>query len=359
MRPAGRRRTVHIDGREVFAPPLVADVDNAFGGVEHAVPGVAGRQHAVEHIDAAADALQNIFRRTDAHEVAGFVGGQYSSDQLGHGVHILHGFAHRQTADGVAFAAEGGDRFGRGPAQIGVGAALHDGEKSLRITVLRPGTVETLHTAGQPAVGQLHGLFSVIVLAGVRRTLVEGHDDVGADGALDVHHAFRRERVFGAVDVALEGDAFLFDLAPMRQRVHLKAAAIGQDRSLPAIEAVQTAGFLQHLQAGAQVKVIGVAQTNLCLNVVDQLMLMHCLDRGRRTDGHEDRCLNRAVIGLDAPGAGAGLGVGMLERESQTCGKLRKGFSKGLAVFRKKMEANPALNHSKLPFLCNFRIDFC
>ena len=212
--------------------------------------GVAGGQHAVEHIDAQGNTFQDVDRRAHAHQVAGLILGQDLADQVGHVVHIFGRLAYRQSADGVGFAVEARDGFGGGSPQIGIGAALHNGEERLEITVETLLLVEMLAAALQPAMGHLHGVFGVAIIARVGRAFVKGHDDIAADGSLDIDGFFRREEVAGAVDMRLKGNALFFDLPVVTQRVNLVAAAIGQNGLVPAVEAVQPAGFFQHLRAG-------------------------------------------------------------------------------------------------------------
>ncbi len=311
MGRAGVYRALRIYRRKIVPPFVVADIDDAFAGIHHAVPCIPGRQNAVEHIDAPRDSFQYIFRRTDAHQVARFVFRQNFGNQFRHGIHILRRFADGESADGVAFPAEGSDGFCGYFAQFRVGTALYNREKSLAIPVYRFRAIKSLDTARQPAVGEFHRLFGVVPFAGVGCTLVECHDDIRSDHTLDVHHAFRGEGVFGAVDMALEGHTFFLDFAPVRERMYLVPAAVGQDRALPAVEFVQTARFLQHLQTGPEVQVVGIAEANLRLDIVAEFVLVYGFYGGGSTDGHEDRGFDRAVVGLDEAGAGGGLGVGI------------------------------------------------
>ena len=308
---AGVYRTLRVDGRKIIAPFAVADIDNAFAGVHHAVPRIAGRQYAVEHIDTPRNAFQNVFRRTDAHQVTRLVFGQNGGNQFRHGIHIFCRFADGEPADSIAFPLERGDGFGRYFAQFRVGAALYNREKGLLITVHGVRIVKSFDAARQPAVGEFHRLFGIIPFAGVRRTLVESHNDIGANHTLYIHHTFRGKVVFGAIDMALKRDAFFFDLAPVRQRMHLVSAAIRQDRPLPAVELMQSACFLQHLQSGPQVQVVGIAEAYLRLDVVAEFVLVYGFYRGGGADGHEYGGFDRAMVGLDEAGAGGGVGVGM------------------------------------------------
>ena len=57
--------------------------------------------------------------------------------------------------------------------------------------------------------------------------------------------------------------ALLGDLADLGQAHHLEAAGVGEDRPVPAHEAVQAAEPRDALGAGAQHQVIGVAEDDV------------------------------------------------------------------------------------------------
>ena len=160
--------------------------------------------------------------------------------------------------------------------------------------------------------GQAEALLCVFVVACSGRTLVEGHDDVCADAALDVHHLLGRKGVSAAVDVALEGAAFFRQLADAGKRKHLEAAAIGQDWAVTSVEAVQSASLFQYLCARTQVKMIGVAKDDLSPNVLFEVADGDALHASHRADGHEDGRLYLTVVGRDESGAGIRLRVSML-----------------------------------------------
>ncbi len=184
-----------VNGRKISLPFLVSDIDDPFRSIEHPVPGVAGRQHAVEHINSPGDAFQNIFGRPDPHEVAGFVFRENFCHQFCHCIHILRRFAYGESAYSVALAPMSSDGFGRDFSQLRIGAALNDWEKSLLVAINRFGVVEAFDATLQPAMCEAERFFGVLEIARVGRTLIEGHNNVGADDALDVHHIFWRENV--------------------------------------------------------------------------------------------------------------------------------------------------------------------
>src|SRR5438105_2935614 len=87
----------------------------------------------------------------------------------------------------------------------------------------------------------LHGLPRICLVRWVGRAFIEGHDDIGADLPLDIHHGFGREDMTGAVDVGLEFDSIGSYAAQARQAENLESAAVGEQRAVPALEAVEPA----------------------------------------------------------------------------------------------------------------------
>ena len=108
----------------------------------------------------------------------------------------------------------------------------------------------------------------------------------------------------------LKLDAIGRDPAQFGQRKHLKAAAIGQDRSIPTHEPVQSARLLNHIQPGPNHKVVRVAEDNL---------RTECTKFGRRrrlrADSHECRRFHRAVGRCQAADTGGSLRVGVQKFE--------------------------------------------
>ena len=103
----------------------------------------------------------------------------------------------------------------------------------------------------------------LVARGGIGEALVEHHGDVRAEPRLDVDGALGRQQMPGAVEVRLELGAFLGDHAPLGEAEDLEAAAVGQDRPVPADEAVQAAAPRDQLVAGAEKEVIGVAEDDL------------------------------------------------------------------------------------------------
>ena len=257
-----------VDGVEAGFPLFVFNVDGAVGSEEKSVAAVAGGHYAVEHVNAAFDGFENVGRSADAHEVAWAVEGKDGVDNFNHLVHGFGGFAHGEAADGVAFGVFGGYVFGRLTAEVGIFAALDDGEEALVVAVEGLGGVEAVDAAVEPAVGELHGVFGVAVVGLAGSALVEGHDDVGSDDTLNVHYPFGGEEVAAAVDVGAEGAALVGDFAVFGKRENLKAAAVGEQRAFPTVEAVEATGSAEDVETGTQVEMVGVAEYDLGVDVV-------------------------------------------------------------------------------------------
>jgi hypothetical protein len=131
-------------------------------------------------------------------------------------------------------------------------------------------------------------LFSAYQLARPGRTLIEGHADVRADGALRIHHAFRGEEVFAAVDVAAEAHAFFGDLADVAERMHLEAAAVREDRASQPLNLCSPPACSSTSMPGPQVEVVGVAEHDRRIEVVPQLARMWtAFTAPKCTHGHE------------------------------------------------------------------------
>ena len=188
-------RALGINGAELLRPLRVADIDRSVAREELAVASVTGRHNAVEHIDTAGNVLQQVDRRTDAHQVAGLVFGEDAIGKLDHLVHLLRGLPDGKATDGIPFSAERSHEFGSSRTQLGVDTALHDGEEALMIVVVWIGLIDALHTATQPVFGERQRLLRIVEVRIARATFVESHDDIRTDDTLDIHHTLGGEEV--------------------------------------------------------------------------------------------------------------------------------------------------------------------
>ena len=162
-----------------------------------------------------------------------------------------------------------------------------------------------LGTAG-PAQGQVHRLLGARAIGGMLGALVEGHDDVGAEGDLDLHRLLGREDVRGAVEMRAKRDAFFADLAQLAEAEDLESAGVGEHGAIPRHEAVESAKLADVLVSGPQIEMVSVAENDLGAQFFEDVLGngLHC---GDGANGHEDRRFDLAMRGDDASGAGAAI----------------------------------------------------
>ena len=91
-----------------------------------------------------------------------------------------------------------------------------------------------------------------------------------------------------AVEVRPEARAVFVDGPPRGQAEDLIAAAVGEDRPLPADERVQPAAARDEIVAGPQIQVIGVAEQDLGAERFE-IAMRDALHGALRADRHERR----------------------------------------------------------------------
>ena len=109
--PARRAVALLVDRLLVELVLLVFEVDRAAPREELAVACVARRHHTVKKVHAARHALDDVRRRTDAHEIARLILRHIGLDRVDDVVHCLRRLADREAADGVAVTVELCDLF--------------------------------------------------------------------------------------------------------------------------------------------------------------------------------------------------------------------------------------------------------
>ena len=261
----------------------VAHVENALPreGARRATG--TGGHDAIEHVHATRHRAEQIVRRADTHQIARLVGGQRGGGVVERGVHRLLPLAHRETADGVSFEADFGQGVDGLQALIAEHAALHDAELAIALT-RHKGSAR----AGGPAHRKLHRIARLLLGGRKRRAFVERHGDGGIKLVLDLRGNLRRQPMLAAVDVRLERDTFLVQLAQPGQGHHLKPAGIRQNRPRPIHHLVQPAQGRHAVGTGAQHQMIGVAQDQLRPGGADRIR-HHRLYCARRANWHENR----------------------------------------------------------------------
>ena len=300
------------DGAGILHVLLVEQVDLPFPGEQVAVAGVSGGHDAVEEVHAHVDGLQDVAGGTYAHEVAGLILGHMRLHHVDDAVHILGGFTHGKTADGVTLTGDLGDSLHMLDAEILICAALVDAEEHLIFVDGLGEAVETVHLNAatlQPADGTGGGLLDVLIGGGVLHALIKGHGDGGGQVGLDLHALLGAHKDALAVDVGGKSHAFFGDLAERCQREYLETAAVGEDGTGPIHELVESAHIMDQLVAGTIVEVVGVGQLDLTVNVIEQFNGGDtALDGGAGTHVHENGGLDVTVNGVEHASAGASVG---------------------------------------------------
>jgi len=139
--------------------------------------------------------------------------------------------------------------------------------------------------------------------ARVRRTFVEGHDDVGADFALGLHHGFGRELVAAAVQQALEFHAVFGDVAKILEAPDLESTAVREHRAVPAHEFLHAAHLGHKFRAWAQVQVVRIRENDLRLHFA-QVPRRKSLYTRKSAHRHKNRCFHDTMRRVEPTAAG-------------------------------------------------------
>jgi len=264
---------VGVGGELVFSELAVFDVHagEAGGGCvgeEESVAGGASGDDAVHHVDTHAGVLDDFVGVADAHDVAGFVGGQVGQSLGDYLPSQFTRFSDGEAADGVA--VETGTRvihfdeaLGGFAAEVGVHASLDDAEEALGgglaggvVQLAVPGDAvlvgaEMVEGAAGPEHGDAEAFAGAGFVGGVLGAFVEGHADVCAEGDLDIHGVLGGKHVGAAVEVGAEADALVGEFAELVEGEDLESAGVCEHGAGPGDELVQSAEALDELVAGA------------------------------------------------------------------------------------------------------------
>ena len=142
----------------------------------------------------------------------------------------------------------------------------------------------------------LRRIASAIDFALVRQgdDVVELHGDVAAELFLNGDGLFGRELDAVAVDVRAKDGALLVDRRPVGEAEDLKAAAVGEDRAVPAHDRVQPAEGGDRVRPRAEQQMIRVGEDHLRAGFA-QAAGVDALHRGLRADRHERRHVDGAM----------------------------------------------------------------
>ena len=189
--------------------------------------------------------------------------------------------------------------------QLFIHAALNDPKEGIL-------TLPSASGALRPAHRQPHGIRRLLLARRVSRAFVERHRDVGIQHLLDAHRFLGREEQAIAVDRRGKLHAVLRQFSHRGQGKNLEAPRVGEDRLVPAHEAVQAAVLADHLESRPQPEVEGIAEDDLRAER-GELVGRHGLHRAVGADRHEGRRVDTAVRELERAAAGLAIGVQDLE----------------------------------------------
>ena len=97
--------------------------------------------------------------------------------------------------------------------------------------------------------------------------------------------------------------ALFGEFASVGKREYLKSTAVGEYRSVPSVEFVQTSGLPYNLRTRTQIQMVGVTEYYLCFYVIAELVLVHTFHTAEGTHRHEYRGEYLAVVGGYLAGA--------------------------------------------------------
>ncbi|OGJ59522.1 hypothetical protein A2881_01570 [Candidatus Peribacteria bacterium RIFCSPHIGHO2_01_FULL_55_13] len=127
--------------------------------------------------------------------------------------------------------------------------------------------------------------------------MVEAHDDVAPELVLDVHRRLRIQPVLASIHMRTECHAGIVNRADPGHGKDLVAAAIREDRLLPVDEMMQPSCLGHRVFSGMQMQMVRVAQQDLRAER-EKILMCESFHRARRSHGHEERCFDGAVRGL-------------------------------------------------------------
>ena len=150
-------------------------------------------------------------------------------------------------------------------------------------------------TALQPANRPIAGGFCILVFRGVFHAFVKRHGDCGTEVCLDLHALLRPHEDAVAVQMGIERNTFLSNLAQLRQAEHLESTAVREDGAVPARELMQSTQSGYVLVTRTQMQMIGVAQHYLTVVGLQVERGETSLDGCRSCNVHESGSLHSSV----------------------------------------------------------------
>ncbi len=226
---AGITGAFGFNGAGVLGVGGIFEVDGPGMSEGRSIAGQPGWQDTIKHVNAPGDHFDHLRWGAEAHGITapfcwkeGFRG--FDSRH-----HFGFRFADTHAANRITIKVHR-CQFSRAAfSEVGVRRPLNDSKNQRAIFLIRP----PIERSFLPAEGEVQTAGCIVITAGVGRAFVKGHDNIRAEVALDLHRLLRADEGRCAVNVVLKMHAFLCDPAKFREREHLKAAAVGEDRTVP------------------------------------------------------------------------------------------------------------------------------
>ena len=132
---------------------------------------------------------------------------------------------------------------------------------------------------------------------GIRRTLIEHHDDIGAERTLHLHRLLRPHKDPVAVHRGPEGHALFGDLAQAVEALRPgRFPRIGQYRTDPVHELMQRTEPADDLDSRSQHEVEGIAEDEICAPLSRTSSGVNALTVPGVTDRHECRSVHDTTL---------------------------------------------------------------
>ena len=113
----------------------------------------------------------------------------------------------------------------------------------------------------------------------------------------------------GAVDMGSEAAPFRSQFPDGGQGEDLETAAVREDGTVPMLELMQAACLAEGVQTGTEVQMVRVAQDDLRLHILFQVLMIDAFDGAHRAHRHEYGGVDFAMVGRNHARPGGGLGV--------------------------------------------------
>ena len=160
-----------------------------------------------------------------------------------------------------------------------------------------------IDTSIQPSMRHVHRSFRIVIIAWVRSTLIERHNYIGTNGALNFHYIFGGKEMITSIDMRFKFYSFFFNFSVCRQRIHLITSAICEYISIPIHKFMNSPSFFQNGGLRTQIQMIGIPKDNVGVYFILQFALMHPFNGGNGTNRHKNRGFNSTMVEGDCTGS--------------------------------------------------------